>query len=169
MEAVPILDFDALTDEDDRFLQWVVEGGGGGSPAIGVGSRQGHSPTSPPPASPGPRTPTASPGRLTPASRRSWPSWAGTPPARATPSPQYSPTRSHERRGRRPLNQDELRRQIDLLTQDQQQRYQNRSIQAVTHTNTITTVYKDGRPPSVRRTSSRLSTPMGTPPTPVRP
>ena len=73
-------------------------------------------------------------------------------------------------RSTQPLNQDELRRQIDLLTQDQQQRYQNRSIQAVTHTNTITTVYKDGRPPSVHRTSSRSSTPStpGTPPTPVR-
>ena len=59
---------------------------------------------------------------------------------------------------------------IELLTQDQQQRYQNRSIQAVTHTNTITTVYKDGRPPSVHRTSSRSSTPRTpeTPPTPVR-
>ena len=78
---------------------------------------------------------------------------------------QYSPTRSAP-----PLNQDELRRQIELLTQDQQQRYQNRSIQAVTHTNTITIVYKDGRPPSVHRTSSRSSTPRTpeTPPTPVR-
>ena len=92
------------------------------------------------------------------------PSWAGTPVRRPTPSLQYSPTGSAQ-----PLNQDELRRQIDLLTQDQQQRYQNRSIQALTHTNTITTVSKEGRPPSVHRTSSRSSTPStpGTPPTPV--
>ena len=103
-------------------------------------------------------------GPFTPASQRSPPSWAWTPVRRTTPSPQYSPTGSAQ-----PLNQDELRRQIDLLTQDQQQRYQNRSIQSVNHTNTITTVYKDGRPPSVHRTSSRSYTPSipGTQPTPV--
>ena len=67
---------------------------------------------------PSPR-PLPSPGQLTPASQRSPPSWAGTPVRRPTPSPQYSPTRSAQ-----PLNQDELRRQIDLSTQDQQQRYQ---------------------------------------------
>ena len=156
--------------DDGRTVQWLLEG----SPSIGLGSQQGNSPhwspplqegvaPSPPPL-PSPR-PLPSPGRLTPASQRSPPSWAGTPVRRPTPSPQYSPTRSAP-----PLNQDQLRRQIELLTQDQQQRYQNRSIQAVTHTNTITTVYKDGRPPSVHRTSSRSSTPRTpeTPPTPVR-
>ena len=148
--------------DDGCTVQWLLEG----SPSIGLWSQQGNSPHWSPPlgAVPSPR-PLPSPGRITPASQRSPPSWAGTPGRRPTPSPQYSPTRSAQ-----PLNQDELRRQIDLLTQDQQQRYQNRSIQAVTHTNTITTVYKDGRPPSVHRTSSRSSTPRtpGTPPTPVR-
>ena len=148
--------------DDGRTVQWLLEG----SPSIGLGSQQGNSSHWSPPLRvvPSPR-PLPSPGRMTPASQRSPPSWAGTPVRRPAPSPQYSPTRSAQ-----PLNQDELRRQIDLLTQDQQQRYQNRSIQAVTHTNTITTVYKDGRPPSVHRTSSRSSIPRtpGTPPTPVR-
>ena len=148
--------------DDGRTVQWVLEG----SPSIGLGSQQGNSPHWSPPlqVAPSPR-PLRSPGRMAPASQRSPPSWAGTPVRRPTPSPQYSPTRSAQ-----PLNQDELRRQIDLLTQDKQQRYQNRSIQAVTHTNTIVTVYKDGWPPSVHRTSSRSSTPRtpGTPPTPVR-
>ena len=148
--------------DDGRTVQLVLEG----SPSIGLGSQQGNSPhwSSPLRLVPS-RLPVPSPGRITPASQRSPPSLAGTPVRRPTPSPQYSPTGSAE-----PLNQDKLRRQIDLLTQDQQQRYQNRSIQAVTHTNTITTVYKDGRPPSVHRTSSRSSTPStpGTPPNPVR-
>ena len=148
--------------DDGRTVQWLLEG----SPSIGLGSQQGNSPHWSPPLQVVPSPlPLPSPGRMTPASQRSPPSWAGTPVRRSMPSPQYSPTRSAQ-----PLNQDDLRRQINLLTQDQQQRYQNRSIQAVTHTNTITTVYKDGRPPSVHRTSSRSSNPRtpGTPPTPVR-
>ena len=148
--------------DDGRTVQWVLEV----SPSIGLGLQPCSSPHWSPPLRvvPSPR-PLPSPGRITPASQRSPPSWAGTPVRRPTPSPQYSPTGSAQ-----PLNQDELRRQIDLLTQDQQQRYQNRSIQAVTHTNTITTVYKDGRPPSVHRASSRSFTPStpGTPPIPVR-
>ena len=148
--------------DDGRTVQWVLEG----SPSIGLGPQQGNSPHWSPPLRvvPSPRA-VPFPGWITPASQRSPHSWAGTPVRRCTTSPQYSPASSAQ-----PLNQDELRRQIDLLTQDQQQRYQNRSIQAVTHTNTITTVYKDGRPPSVHRTSLRSSTPNtpGTPPTPVR-
>ena len=54
------------------------------------------------------------------------------------------------------MNQDELRRQMDLLAEDARQRSVGRRI---THTNTITTVYKDGGEPEVYRTSSRLSTP----------
>ena len=148
--------------DDGRTVQWVLEG----SPSIGLGSQQGNSPHWSPPLRvvPSPR-PLPSPGRINPASQRSLPSWAGTPVRRPTPSPQYSPTGSAQ-----PLNQDELRRQIDLLTQDQQQRYQNRSIQAVTHTNTITTVYKDGRPPVCTGLLRAASPPVhqGTPPTPVR-
>ena len=160
----PVLNLEAL--DDGHTVQWVLEG----SPSIGVGSRQSNSPhwlpPSPAQAAPSPRAPPPlrpSPGRKTPASQRSPPSWAGTPVRRPTPSPDYSPTGSLARGPRRPLNQDELRRQIDLLTQDQQQWYQNRSTQAVTHTNTITT----GRPPSVQRTSSPTSTPS-TPGTPLR-
>ena len=54
------------------------------------------------------------------------------------------------------MNQDELRRQMDLLAEDARQRSVGRRI---THANTITTVYKDGGEPEVYRTSSRLSTP----------
>ena len=57
------------------------------------------------------------------------------------------------------MNQDGLRRQMDLLAQDAQQRTRGRRIEAVTHTNTVTTVYKDGRPPTVSRTSNRVSNP----------
>ena len=56
------------------------------------------------------------------------------------------------------INQDELRRQMDLLDEDARQRSVRRRIAGITHTNTITTVYKDGEP-EVYRTSSRLSTP----------
>ena len=70
-----------------------------------------------------------------------------------------------ERRGRGPparrarMNQDELRRQMDLLAEDARQRSVGRRIAGITHTNTVTTVYKDGGEPEVYRTSSRLSTP----------
>ena len=57
------------------------------------------------------------------------------------------------------MNQDELRRQMDLFAEDARQRSVGRRIAGITHTNTITTVYKDGGEPEVYRTSSRLSTP----------
>ena len=57
------------------------------------------------------------------------------------------------------MNQDELRRQMDLLVEDTRQRSVGRHIAGITHTNSITTVYKDGGEPEVYRTSSRLSTP----------
>ena len=57
------------------------------------------------------------------------------------------------------MNQDELRRQMDLLAEDARQRSVGRRIADITHTNTVTTVYKDGGEPEVYRTSSRLSTP----------
>ena len=61
------------------------------------------------------------------------------------------------RRGR--MDQDGLRRQMDLLAEDARQQSVGRRIAGITHTNTITTVYKDGGEPEVFRTSSRLSTP----------
>ena len=57
------------------------------------------------------------------------------------------------------MNQDELGRQMDLLAKDARQRSVGRCITGITHTITITTVYKDGGQPEVYRTSSRLSTP----------
>ena len=66
-------------------------------------------------------------------------------------------------------NHQELRRVLQMLRDQESQRLEGRNIQAVTHTNTITTVYKDGRPPSVRRTSTRTSTPGNTPAPPPSP
>ena len=43
------------------------------------------------------------------------------------------------------------------MSDRQRGRLRKKNVQSVTHTNTITTVYKDGRPPSVRRTSTRGS------------
>ena len=45
------------------------------------------------------------------------------------------------------MNQDELRRQMDLLAEDARQRSVGRRIAGITHTNTIITVYKDGGEP----------------------
>ena len=39
------------------------------------------------------------------------------------------------------MNQDELRRQMDLLAEDARQRSVGRRIAGITHTNTVTTVY----------------------------
>ena len=54
-----------------------------------------------------------------------------------------------------PQQQDFYGPLLDALRQDQDLRTQDRNINSVTHTNTITTVYKDGRAPQVRRTSTR--------------
>jgi len=62
-----------------------------------------------------------------------------------------------------------LRRQLDLLNEDAQQRARGRRIRNITHTNTVTTVYEDrGGRPSVCRTSTRTSSPSP-PPSPPRP
>ena len=55
----------------------------------------------------------------------------------------------------RAANQDFYGPLLDALRQDQDLRTQDRNINSVTHTNTITTVYKDGSAPQVRRTSTR--------------
>ena len=57
------------------------------------------------------------------------------------------------------MNQDKLRRQMDLLAEDARKRSAGRRFAGITHTNTITTVFKDGGEPEVYRTSLRLSTP----------
>ena len=45
-----------------------------------------------------------------------------------------------------------LRRRLDLLNEDAQERARGRRIRNITHTNTVTTVYEEGGRPSVRRT-----------------
>ena len=60
---------------------------------------------------------------------------------------------------RRPhrMTQEELRRQLELLSNDQVQTASGRRIAGITTTNTITTTYKDGGRPQVARHSSRVS------------
>ena len=61
-----------------------------------------------------------------------------------------------------------LRRRLDLLNEDAQQRARGRRIRNITHTNTVTTVYEEGGGrPSVRCTSTRTSSPSP-PPSPPR-
>ena len=55
-------------------------------------------------------------------------------------------------------NEGDLQQVFQLLANDVNNRVQNRRISGITTTNTITTVYKNGRPPSVRRNSTRIST-----------
>ena len=57
----------------------------------------------------------------------------------------------------RPQSNAELRRTLDLLRQDEDQRLQGRNIHGITHTNTITTVYKDNRDPQSQRISTRTA------------
>ena len=56
------------------------------------------------------------------------------------------------RRGRRDMHQN-----LDDLLNALRRRTGGRHIAGITHTDTITTTYKDGRPPTVHRTSSRAS------------
>ena len=68
-----------------------------------------------------------------------------------------STTSSVNRGGRHRMSQEELRRQLELLSNDQIQTASGRSIAGITTTNTITTTYKDGGRPRVARHSSRVS------------
>jgi len=56
------------------------------------------------------------------------------------------------------LNQADLQRRLRMMLQDQEQLAQGREIANVTMTNSIVTSYKQGGPPSVQTSSSRLST-----------
>ena len=53
--------------------------------------------------------------------------------------------------------QSRMERQLDLLHEDVRQANEGRRIRNITHTNTVTTVYEEGREgtPTVRRTSTR--------------
>ena len=55
------------------------------------------------------------------------------------------------------MSQEELKRQLELLSNDQIQEASGRRIAGITTTNTITTTYKDGGRPQVTRHSSRVS------------
>ena len=61
------------------------------------------------------------------------------------------------RRSGVPSDRGDLQDAFEQMSDRERQRLRKRNVQSVTHTSTITTVYKDGRPPSVRRTSTRES------------
>ena len=73
-----------------------------------------------------------------------------------TPSSPGSP--SSVRAAAEAANEGDLQQVFQILANDVNNRVQNRRISGITTTNTITTVYKNGRPPSVRRNSTRIST-----------
>ena len=77
------------------------------------------------------------------------------------PSPSQLPTpRGSWSPGRAPrtLGQADLQRRLRMMLQDQEQLAQGRDIANVTMTNSIVTSYKQGGPPTVQSSSSRLST-----------
>ena len=57
----------------------------------------------------------------------------------------------------RPNSNAEMVRTLELLREDENQRLQGRNIHGITHTNTITTVYKDNRDPQSQRISTRTA------------
>ena len=60
-------------------------------------------------------------------------------------------------RSRRSQRRQELLRELQRLQQDNIEKSHGRQIAGVTHTNTITTTYKDGGAPTVSRSSSTVS------------
>ena len=61
------------------------------------------------------------------------------------------------RRSGMPSDRGDLQGAFEQMSDRERARLRKKNVQSVTHTSTITTVYKDGRPPSVRRTSTRES------------
>ena len=59
------------------------------------------------------------------------------------------------RRSGVPSDRGDLQDTFEQMSDRERARLRKKNVQSVTHTSTITTVYKDGRPPSVRRTSTR--------------
>ena len=84
----------------------------------------------------------------------------------APPSPDSSPPSDDEDEDDDDDRGRGLRRRLDLLNEDAQERARGRRIRNITHFNTVTTVYEEGGRPSVRRTSTRTSGPR--PPRPPR-
>ena len=128
--------------------------------------------------------------RIISAGRRIGVGTSTTTTTRTAPTPRSRPTVVYKRPRRRPRppsppsspspppsddegdDDDEdrrrgLRRRLDLLNEDAQQRSRGRRIRNITHTNTVTTVYEEGGRPSVRRTSTRTSSPSPPPSPPV--
>ncbi len=145
------------------------------STGVGVGTRGPTTPPGPPPPSPvaastpltGHRAPTGrrrQRGRLRGRRRATNTVTRTRTRARRTGANAFPSDSSHgsdssssssntPARGNR-LNQAEIRRQLQRLSNDQIQAARGRRIAGVTTTNTITTTYKDGGTPTVSRTSS---------------
>ena len=64
---------------------------------------------------------------------------------------------SRSRRSGVPSDRGDLQDAFEQISDRERERLRKKNVQSVTHTSTITTVYKDGRPPRVRRTSTRES------------
>ena len=77
-----------------------------------------------------------------------------------TPPSQAATPRGSWSSGSQPrtLGQADLQRRLRMMLQDQEQLAQGRDISTVTMTNSIVTSYKQGGPPTVHSSSSRLST-----------
>ena len=56
-----------------------------------------------------------------------------------------------------PSDQGDLTDAFEQMSKKERERLRKKNVLSVTHTSTITTVYKDGRPPSVSRSSTRES------------
>ena len=125
--------------------------GGSGDDGDGGGGRRGGGRRSTPRGRPGRRRGRGRRRRRVNVSPSPW-----TPPRpsqQATLRGSWTPGRSP-----RTLNEADLRRRLQMLFQDQEQLAQGREIANVTMTSIIVTSYKQGGPPTIRSTSSRLST-----------
>ena len=78
-------------------------------------------------------------------------------PASNPATPRGSWTSGSSGRQPRTLRQADLQRRLRMMLQDQEQLAQGREIANVTMTNSIVTSYKQGAPPSVQTSSSRIS------------
>ena len=61
------------------------------------------------------------------------------------------------RRSGVPSDRGDLQDAFEQISDRERERLRKKNVQSVTHTSTITTVFEDGRPPSVRRSSTRES------------
>ena len=71
--------------------------------------------------------------------------------------PSNGSDKPRSRRSGVPSDRGDLQDAFEQMSDRERARLRKKNVQSVTHTSTITTVYKDRRPPSVRRTSTQES------------